>query len=408
MASATLGNTSDMRAMDIESDSGARHKYLCNRARENKKYMIGAMVLVALVSVPLATTFHKRAAANSSVGSSPKGAATNSNVGSMSWPPPAVEMDDFDNLDGINTNRARTLLRDATNDGITSGVTILQKVDVRTDNTVKLPQGDVLTNLDMNMDDNEIVATDMPNGGKKIEVTVNHIFMTMTSSINGQELLDAHYDSNTDGADLDPAFEALKEIVGHKTTIELDEHGEVVKASEHEALYKAMSSGQNADTMKKFSSQNQFNMMSRMAKALPDGDPVGPGDNWDFEMQMDTAFSGSAVLVGYKEYDNSDCAVVKLDGEINIDSDQLNAITNAMTENMDQEHTEQYNQIMNGAGINDGKMSAILYWDYAHQLARFSKTVLTMNMSMNNPLDPSAKLDVPVTETVVVYSSIVE
>jgi len=408
MASATLGNTSDMRAMDIESDSGARHKYLCNRARENKKYMIGAMVLVALVSVPLATTFHKRAAANSSVGSSPKGAATNSNVGSMSWPPPAVEMDDFDNLDGINTNRARTLLRDATNDGINSGVTILQKVDVRTENSVDTGTGDVLTNVDINMDENKIVATDMPNGGKKIEVTINHIFMTMTSSFNGQELLDVHYDSNTDGADLDPAFEALKKIVGHQTTIELDKHGEVVTASEHLALYKAMSSGQNADTMKKFSSQNRFNMMTRMAKALPDGDPVGPGDNWEFEMQMDRAFSGSAVLVGYKEYDNSDCAVVKLEGEINLDANQLNAMTNAMTEDMDQEHTEQYNQIMNGVGIKDGKMSAIFYWDYEHQLARFSKTVLTMTMSMTSPFDPSAKLDVPATETIVVYSSIVE
>jgi len=219
MESVTLGNTSDMRAMDIESDIGARHNYMCNRARENKIYIIGAMVILALVSVPLAITFHKSAATNSSMGSFPKGAATNSYGGSMSWPPLDVAMDNFDHLDGINTNRARTLLRDATNDGITSGVTILQKVDVRTDNTVKLPTGDVLTNLDMNMDDNEIVATDMPNGGKKIEVTVNHIFMTMTSSINGQELLDAHYDSNTDGADLDPAFEALKEIVGHKTTV---------------------------------------------------------------------------------------------------------------------------------------------------------------------------------------------
>merc|ERR1711957_93239 len=113
-------------------------------------------------------------------------------------------------------------------------------------------------------------------------------------------------------------------------------------------------------------------------------------------------------LVGYKEYDNSDCAVVKLEGDINLDAKQLHAMTNAMTEDMDQEHTEQYKQIMKGVGIKEGKMSAIFYWDYEHQLARFSKTVLTMTMSMNSPFDPSAKLDVPATETMVVYSSIVE
>lgn len=406
---ATFSNNSGMTSMDIESDGGPRN-YMCNRVRGNKNYIIGAIFIVALVFIPLVT--YKGGAGvpppnNNNNSASNDGLNSAANL--MSWPPPNVDVEDFDNVDGINTNRERMLLRDdTTSNGIaSSGITIRQKVDLKTDNNIHVPTGDIATDLDMEMDDNEIKVS---NEGKKIEVTVNHINMSMKSAMNGIGIMDVHYDSNAGGADLDPSFAVLKELIGHTTTIELDDDGNVVRASEHEELYKAMSNGQeNADTMKQFSSENQFNQMSRMAKSLPQGELLAPGDDWDFNMQMDAAFRGSAVLLGYKDYDNSDCAVVKLDGTIDFDPDQMDAISNAMTENVDdQDYGDQLNAIMAGTQIKDGKMSAILYWDHEHQLARFSKTVITMTMVMDNPLEPSNKLEVPTEETMITYSSVVE
>jgi len=308
----------------------------------------------------------------------------------MSWPPQEAEIENFNDLEGIDTDRARILLRDATNNGIASGITIMQKVELHNTNSMHGPTGDILTDLEMRMDDNQIVATDTTNGRKRIELTVNHIAMAVSASMNGQKLVDTHYDSDTDGAGLDSAYGALKEIIGHKTIIEIDEHGNAVQTSEHEALFDAMSSGDNADTMQQFSSENQFDQINRMTKALPEDNLVEPGDKWDFEMQMDSAFNGSAVLLGYKEYDTSDCAIIKFDGGINFDSDHLNEITQMM-----------------GAEIKDGKMSAILYWGHEKQLARFSKTMVTMTMSVSNPLDPSMNIEIPNEEMIIVYSTIV-
>lgn len=373
---------------------------MCNRVRGHKNTIILAALLMTLLLIPFIT--YNGGAAPSAPNNS---AITSDGMSVMSWPPPDVEIEDFNTIDGINTNRERLLLRDETNNGVTSGVTIRQKIEMKTDNSIHMATGDVYSDIEMSMDDNEIKVS---NEGKHIEVTINHIKMGLETSMSGMILMDMHYDSDDKSNVLDPSLAPLAEILGHTTIIELDDNGNVVQASEHEELLKAMQSGENADMMEQFSSQSQFDQISRMAKALPQGELVGPGDDWDFDMEIDSAFSGSATLLGYKDYDNSDCAIVKLDGAINFDHDQIDAINNAMSENMSQEDKDQFDQIMGDVDIKDGKMSAILYWDFEHQIARYSKTLVTMTVIMDNPMDPSGKLEVPTEEAIIVYSSIVE
>mmetsp|Transcript_4134 Transcript_4134/g.5931 ORF Transcript_4134/g.5931 Transcript_4134/m.5931 type:complete len:80 (+) Transcript_4134:230-469(+) len=46
--------------MDIESDIGANHNYICNRVCGKKNFIIGAVMAFALILMPLiVTTSHK-------------------------------------------------------------------------------------------------------------------------------------------------------------------------------------------------------------------------------------------------------------------------------------------------------------------------------------------------------------
>jgi len=165
--------------------------------------------------------------------------------------------------------------------------------------------------------------------------------------------------------------------------------------------------GQN-ENVEKFSSANQFKQMNRMTQVLPDN-PVGPGDKWDFKMEIEHEFGAEAVLLGYKRYDNSDCAIIKLEGTLKVSQDQIDAMSNAMAENAnDDEVGNEMQNIISGMEVMNGKVNGLLYWDYKNNIARFSKLVLQFDILMNNPISESEKLVIPTKETITGYTSIKE
>jgi len=321
-------------------------------------------------------------------------------AGPMSWPPPEVQ--DFNSLENVDTNRGRILLRSS--DDIVTGATILQKVEMQIEEEMnEVNMGKVNMNNLVQVE-SEMLATDLSEGGKMIDLTLTRYYSLMSASSNGEVLQRIEYDSDEPNNNEDPAMEAILGMVGQTNTIEVDEAGNVVHASENEDLLKAFS-GENG---KMLSAGDQFQQMNRMAEALPDS-PVEPGDDWNFEMQMEEMYGGSAVLLGYLDYDNSDCAVIKLDGILDISSDQMDAIGNAIGDQVDDDEVKaQIENIYGGMGVNNGSMSGIMYWDHKNNIPRFSHSTFQFDVTMNDPVDPTKTITVPVSETAITYSSIKE
>jgi len=379
-----------MKAMSVESgvESSPRDArwYLRNRAFGNMRYIIGGLLLLTMIVcvwVFNPTSTNKETAV----------------ARTMSWPPPEVQ--DFVSLENLDRNRGRILL--GSPDDLVTGATILQKVNLRTYEEIN----EVNVNSVVNVE-NKMLATDLSKGGKKIDVTLTRYYSLMSVSSNGEVLNRIEYDSNEPNNNEDPDMEAVAGIIGpmigQTNTIEVDEAGNVVHASENEELLKAFS-GENG---KMLSAGDQFQQMNSMADVLPDG-PVEPGDDWNFEMKMEEMYGGSAVLLGYMNYDNSDCAVIKLDGILEISSDQLDAIGNAVGDYADDDEVKsQLENIYDGMDLSNGKMSVIMYWDHKYNIARFSHATFQFDLTMNDPSDPMMKITVPVNETVTSYSSIKE
>lgn len=369
----------------IESSPNASRSYMYNRAFGNKRYIIGGIVLFAVIGC--AWIF------------SPTSGGSNDGTtvaGPMSWPPPEVQ--EFDSFDDIDTNRERILLRNL-NDIVTDK-TILQKMEMQVDEEIEGILMETVTKME-----NEMIATDLSEGIKKIDTTLTHYFSSIkTFSPDGELVNEFEYDSDNDDGEGIPGIDLIGKVIGHNLSIEVDENGNVIHASENEELLKAFS-GENGKTL---SPDSQFEQMNRMTKMMPT-DPVRPGDEWDFEMEMEQKFGGTAVLLGYKQYDNSDCAVINLKGVVNISKEQLDAMGNAMAGFADDDELKsQMGDVFDGMNIKNGAMSAIMYWDRQYNIARFQHATIQMDITMPDPTDPTKEYVVPVNETLVTYSSIME
>eukprot|EP00547_Thalassionema_nitzschioides_P008084 CAMPEP_0194224050 /NCGR_PEP_ID=MMETSP0156-20130528/36543_1 /TAXON_ID=33649 /ORGANISM="Thalassionema nitzschioides, Strain L26-B" /LENGTH=387 /DNA_ID=CAMNT_0038955435 /DNA_START=41 /DNA_END=1201 /DNA_ORIENTATION=- len=377
-------SSSMMEAMEIEEPELLSSNRTTNTSGTSKIQLGVAALVSVIVSLSAVSFFRNQAVSNKM----------------MSWPPPAVmvdNMDDFrihvDGMEQFDTHRPRTLLCHGgssisilgkMSDKSGGDVTILQKLEATTHNSVKEAGQVIVTDLDMSMDHNEI---EILGNGKNIEITTNHIAMTMTSHTGNVELLNLHYDSENPDDFLDPQMQDLHAIIGQTTKIEVDDQGKVVKTTS--SSDDAANDKDKKDKL--FSSQNQWDQLTRMYKVLPPGKEVQPGDSWEFDMEMDVKFHGKATLLGYTTYDHSDCAVIQLKGNINFDSDQRELSDNHL------EH---------GVEFEDGTVSAILYWDHNSHMARFSKSKVNVLMDVKNPLHPNAKSQLPTEESLTVYSAI--
>lgn len=147
-------------------------------------------------------------------------AVVSNSQGSMTWPPP--EVDPEQDLDTVLQKKKHTNMQlyprgEKLHPG---AVTIKQKLHAETTNTVHRRTGESLvTDLELTMDDNDIVFS---SNEKEIQVTTNHIAMSMISTDNHHhEMLDLRYDSDKPDPKFknDPDIQDLQKHIGRTTTV---------------------------------------------------------------------------------------------------------------------------------------------------------------------------------------------
>lgn len=244
----------------------------------------------------------------------------------------------------------------------------------------------------------ELTASARAEGGKEIDTVLTHFMMHMDMMGFVTDFDSDHMD------DAPPEFSSFSDLIGVKTTVVIDDHGNLVEvkgplkiqdknvADESAEFSHEVQDAkeENAQTTMPFDSSSQYQYMTRLDKALPEG-PVKPGDSWDVTSDLNGlgSITGMATLSGYRLYQNHDVAVIQLDGKLEINS---NAILGALDpSDADPSIT-----------FHDAEIKALMFWDNSAKLMRWSQSNQTMVMEMPNPMDEKATFKVPVSQNITV------
>mmetsp|Transcript_18411 Transcript_18411/g.25331 ORF Transcript_18411/g.25331 Transcript_18411/m.25331 type:complete len:332 (-) Transcript_18411:208-1203(-) len=254
------------------------------------------------------------------------------------------------------------------------GVTYLETCVV--DQTTKMHAGDQdLGDSTMVMvAESEIAVSAIEGGGKKVEISYDHVGMTMKMLGQTQK-----YDS--DQPDEDSPLHAL---LDHSITLVIDDDGTVASASENEELLKSLTDTTGGGSpATDLASSKRFEQATRITKTLPE-DPVLPGEEWDFEYSEDdmVQFKGASKLLGYANHNGHFCAVVAMSGDIDFNMGELAEILGEDENEEGDGAIDFVAEAMQNIQVRDGRMEATLYFDNEAKFMRWMEMSVTMTMSV--------------------------
>lgn len=270
------------------------------------------------------------------------------------------------------------------------------------------------SNVEMQFEsDQSYTVYPLPEGGKEIVIVTNHV--AMHTGMMGFSLdFDSDDEEKKNDDMLSAVFAPMKELIGKEITITIDDEGnlvetkdkdigdisfdpdanfgeEIEEAKEEQANGAASAPGTDATS--------QFQQLTRLAKALPDG-PVKPGDSWELvSVLMDGigSVSGNATLLGYRLFEQHDVAVIDFEGTIDIDMSATNALIGSLmsgagglTGTDDTSGNDQ--TASSGIAIHDVVIKSTMFWDNTAKIMRWSQSNQTMIMDMQNPMDETSTI----------------
>jgi len=232
------------------------------------------------------------------------------------------------------------------------------------------------------------------------------------------------FDSNNEDDDaLGGACAPLRDFLGKVTTITIDDEGNLVDTKDKDLgdidFDPDANFGQEVELAKEEEANgtpstdatSQYQQITRLAKALPDG-PVKPGDSWEvLSVLMDGigSVSGTASLLGYQLFEQHDVAVIEFEGKIDIDMDAVIALIGGLMPGDDDTAGDvQTTGTSSGIAIHDGVIKSTMFWDNTAKLMRWSQSNQTMIMDMPNPLDETSTVTSLIATNTTVTMDIVE
>ena len=244
----------------------------------------------------------------------------------------------------------------------------------------------------------ELTVSARAEGGKEIDTVMTHFMMHM-------EMMGFATDFDSDHMDDAPTeFSSFSDLIGVKTTVVIDDDGNLVEVKDTPKLQDENNVDESAEfvqevqeakeenngTATPFDSSSQYQLMTRLNKALPES-PVKPGDSWEVISDMNGlgSITGTATLSGYRSYKHYDVAVIHLDGKLEIN---LSAVSSLLGTS-DATH---------GATFQDAEIKSLMFWDNTANLMRWSQSNQTMVMEIPNPMDEDTTLKIPLSQTITV------
>jgi hypothetical protein len=261
-------------------------------------------------------------------------------------------------------------------------------------------------------------VSSLPEGGKEIDMVTNHLAMH-TEMFGVSMDFDSDDEENDD--ELGGAFAPLKDLLGKVTTITIDDEGNLVETKDKDigdiTFDPDANFGQEIEQAKEEQANgtpstdatSQYQQLTRLAKALPDG-PVKPGDSWEvLSVLMDGigSVSGTATLLGYQLFEQHDVAVIEFEGTIDIDMDAATALIGGLMPGAD-DMSGDVQTTSSGIAVHDAVIKSKMFWDNTAKLMCWSQSNQTMIMDMPNPLDETSTVTAFVATNTTVTMDIVD
>ena len=224
--------------------------------------------------------------------------------------------------------------------------------------------------MKMNMQvESDTTVQDLPEGGQSIHAVTEHILVS--SEMAGfQFQCDTDIPQNQADGLCDPFYE----LVGTDLDFVVDDRGQLAEAPEgvHDSASK------------------QVQATARLLEFIPDEHPVRVGESWYTSKSVAGLgyFEGTSDFHGWEEHeDGSKCAIISTTGTLDIDMKELYQTMGDQLAGVGDKFT-----------ITDALMSAKVCWDDDSKMAVWGETDLQFTMHMDNPMDSTETLDMPVHE----------
>jgi hypothetical protein len=237
--------------------------------------------------------------------------------------------------------------------------------------------------------------------GQPKRMTIRYERMAMEIGMNGQKM---GYDSAKPDANGDPLNlgKTVGATVGQELKIVFNDKDEIETVENFDEFVKRFGEGAvpGFDASKMFSRESLTQMLNQGSLQGVPGKPVGAGDTWQFNNQVDlpqmgkVAVSGNYTLKSIGDHNGVRCAEIQTDGKL------------AM--NLEAPKDESSPLTALGMKVTDGTIKGPVWFDPQLGIARESQLVQEMTISMKNPTDPSATINVPMKQNISVKLTKVE
>lgn len=230
--------------------------------------------------------------------------------------------------------------------------------------------------------------------GQPKRMTIRYERMAMEIGINGQKM---GFDSANPGASGDPLnlSKTIGATVGQELKVVFNDKDEIDSVENYDEFVKNFGAAATPgfDPAKMFSKDSLTEMMKQGALRAMPGKPVAIGDSWDFSNQIDmpqlgkVAVKGNYTLKSVGDHNGVRCAEIQMDGKISMDlaapKDDAESPFAAL-----------------GMKVTDGTVKGPVWFDPELGTARESQFVQEVTISMKNPADPTATINVPMKQNI--------
>jgi len=264
-----------------------------------------------------------------------------------------------------------------------SGFTYIDTMDMEMNQHVELggQQLDITSNVHM---ENEVIVEDIVSGGKSIDTTTKRIKFASSSGMGHPLVCDS----------LSPSLQSQEficqdifKLVGTSSHFVVDDQGVVAEGTEEAS---------KESPLAKVGPSQQLEQTSRLLQYIP-FHPIEPGESWDASADLGElgSFSGTAKLLGYKDHEGYDCAMISVSGSLHIDAQVI----------ADQLKQTGFGGAVKGLSISDAAMTTLILWDNEMQLVRWSEQTASYTVGMDSPFG-GAKMNIPVEQVAITSSKV--
>jgi hypothetical protein len=230
--------------------------------------------------------------------------------------------------------------------------------------------------------------------GQPKRMTIRYERMAMDVDFNGQKM---GFDSAKPGESGDPLnlSKTMGATVGQELKVVFNDKDEIAEIENYDEFVQHFGTGVTPgfDPKKMFSKDSLREMMKQGALRAAPGKPVGVGDTWDFNNQIDlpqlgkVAVKGTYTVKGIGDHDGFRCAEIQMDGQISMDIAEPK-----------EGPASPFSEL--GMKVSNGSLHGPVWFDPQLGMARGSQLVQELTVSMKNPADPTKSIDIPMKQNI--------